>query len=344
MSRRNNRISRKICAANGFLLLFSFVSGARISAQTTSDEANHPESARGLVADNYQIGSGDVLMIAVTDAPEFSGKFRVNQAGFLEMSSLPTPVRAEGKTPMELSKDLVKNLESAKLYREPTVNVFVDEYHSQTVSVVGAVAKPGLYSLHRRTSVIEIISEAGLLPTAGNRVTIIAPAPAAGTGNSNKTESQGAPKTLELSRLMRGLDGAANVELHDGEVISVASGEIVYVVGAVTKPGGFVMQDRIAGVSALQAIALAEGTTSIASTKHGLIIRRNGEGAIRENIPIDLSRIMSGKEGDVQLEANDILFVPVSGSKQTLRVMGQVAMMAVNGVAFYGIGYRVGAL
>jgi len=118
----------------------------------------------------------------------------------------------------------------------------------------------------------------------------------------------------------------------------------VYVVGAVTKPGGFVQQDRIAGVTALQALALAEGMTSVAAGHSALIIRRNSDGTARENIPIDLGKIMAGKQGDVPLAPNDILFVPVSGSKQTLHVMGQVGMAAVNGVAFYGLGYRVAAL
>jgi hypothetical protein len=61
-------------------------------------------------------------------------------------------------------------------------------------------------------------------------------------------------------------------------------------------------------------------------------------------LSIDLSKIMSGKDKDVSLAANDILFVPVSGSKQTLRAMGQVAMTAVNGAVFYGVGYRASGL
>lgn len=310
-----------------------------LQAQTNSDEPV-PSKPPAIAVDDYQIGPEDVLVISVTDAPEFSGKFRVNQSGFLVMSSLPDPVKAEGKTPMQLSKDLRRALIDAKLYRDPTVNVYVDEYHSRTVAVVGAVAKPGLYPLQRRTTVIEVISEAGLLPTAGNRVTVIP----ASTNISNSSDPKPGPQTFELGNLMRGQDPTMNVEVHDGEVVSVASAEVVYVVGAVIKPGGFVLQDRSAGITALQAIALAEGMTSVASGGHGLIIRRNADGSARENVPIDLSKIMSGKQKDVQLDANDILFVPVSGSKQTLRTMGQVAMTAVNGAAFYGIGYRAAGL
>ena len=323
-----------LCIAACSLVFSVSACGQAIPPQT--DKAS---DIPGTASDDYLIGPGDVLMIAVTDAPEFTGKFRVDQSGYLTMSSLPEPMKAEGKTPMQLSKDLVQALEDAKLYREPTVNVFVEEYHGRTVSVVGAVAKPANYPLQRRTTVIEVISEAGLLPNAGNKVTIIPNA----SGDRQNPGSKSNPQTFDLAKLMRGEDPSSNVELHDGDVVSVATAEVVYVVGAVTKPGGFVMQDRSAGISALQAIALAEGTTSVAS-HHGLIIRRNADGTAREHIPVDLSKIMSGKAEDMQLAANDILFVPVSGSKQTLKVMGQVGMTAVNGVTFYGLGYRVGAL
>jgi polysaccharide export outer membrane protein len=311
-----------------------------VEAQQGNGEASTSSPTPTAVADDYRVGPEDVLAISVTDAPEFSGRFRVNQSGYLVMTSLPNPVKAEGLTPTEISIELRKALEDARLYRDPTVNVFVEEYHSRTVTIVGAVTKPGLYPLHKRTTVIQAISEAGLMPTTGNRVTLISanPGSSPGPNASEKTQS------FELGKLMSGKDPSVNVEVHDGDVINVATADIVYVVGAVTKPGGFVQQDRGAGVTALQAIALAEGMTSVAAAHSGMIIRRNADGSAGENIPIDLAKIMAGKQGDTPLQSNDILFVPLSGTKQTLHVMGQVGMAAVNGVAFYGLGYRVAAL
>ena len=311
-----------------------------LRAQQNNGEASPSTPAPTAVADDYRVGPEDVLAISVTDAPEFSGRFRVNQSGYLVMTSLPNPLKADGLTPMELSTELRKALEDAKLYQDPTVNVFVEEYHSRSVTIVGAVTKPGIYPLHKRSTVIQAISEAGLMPTTGNRVTLIS----ANAGSSAEPKASETAQTFELGKLMSGKDPSVNVEVHDGDVINVATADIVYVVGAVTKPGGFVQQDRGAGVTALQAIALAEGMTSVAAAHSGLIIRRNADESARENIPIDLAKIMSGKQGDVPLQPNDILFVPLSGTKQTLHVMGQVGMAAVNGVAFYGLGYRVAAL
>jgi polysaccharide export outer membrane protein len=327
-------------AAGLALALLAGMPPAQLRAQQDRGQASPSTPTPAAVADDYRIGPEDVLAISVTDAPEFSGRFRVNQSGYLVMTSLPNPLKAEGMTPTELSTELRRALEDAKLYRDPTVNVFVEEYHSRSVTIVGAVTKPGIYPLHKRTTVIQAISEAGLMPTTGNRVTLIS----ANAGSSSESNASGTTQTFELGKLMSGKDSSVNVEVHDGDVINVATADVVYVVGAVTKPGGFVQQDRSAGVTALQAIALAEGMTSIAAAHNGMIIRRNADGSARENIPIDLAKIMSGKQGDTPLQPNDILFVPLSGTKQTLHVMGQVGMAAVNGVAFYGLGYRVAAL
>lgn len=326
-----------------FILLSCVVTlfATHTPAQNADAGPLHPQNMSGETPTDYLIGPGDVLAISVTDAPEFSGKYRVNHSGFLEMPSLPSPVQAQGKTPTQLAKDLRQALEEARLYRNPTVNIFVDEYHSQNVTVVGAVSKPSIYSLQKRTTVLEVISQAGgLLPTAGNKITVV-PGGAAEPGKAAQNPSA---KTIELSKLVKGEDSTLNVEVHDGDVVSVSTAEVVYVVGSVNKPGGYVLPDQSAGISVLQALALSQGTTRLAATRHGLILRRGADGALRQNIPVDLQNIMAGKTGDVPLEANDILFVPVSGTKQTLHTMGEVGMSLVNGVAFYGVGYRVGTL
>lgn len=329
---------RRCFARHAYLLFASLIVavglGAAQTNQTQLSKGPDSSTSRG---DDYVIGPGDVLSITVTDAPEFSGKFRVDQSGYLTMSSLPEPMAAAGLTPLQLSRNLVAALEEARLYRDPTVNVFVEEYHSRTVSVVGAVAKPGVYPLQRRTSVVEVVSEAGLLPTAGNRVTIL-PVP----GESKHPDAIADSQTFDLGKLMSGSDPKANVEVHEGEIIRVSNAEVVYVVGAVIKPGGFAVQDQSAGVTALQAVALAQGMTTVASTHRAVIVRRNFDGSAHRQMPVDLGKIMSGKADDVQLLANDILYIPTSGTKLTLRTMGEVAMMAANGVAFYGLGYRVG--
>jgi len=317
------------------LLTIGLLTASHVSAQTNQPDQPHITPTNSAVGMDYEIGPGDVLSITVSDAPEFTGKFRVGQSGKLEITALAQPLEAQGRTALQLSRDLREALVDAKLYRNPTVNVYVDEFHSRNVTILGAVAKPSIYSLQRPTTLVELISLAGgLMPNAGPELTITS------AGNRGATST----RTISLTKLMRGEDSSLNVVLQDGDSVSIATAAVVYVVGAVTKPGGFVLPDQSSGMTALQALAMAEGLTPIAAQSRGLIIRRSSDGSARENIPLDLATLMSGKGADVKLQANDILFVPVSGSRQTLRVMGQIAMSAVNGMAIYGVGYRVGGL
>jgi len=90
-------------------------------------------------------------------------------------------------------------------------------------------------------------------------------------------------------------------------------------------------------------VALAEGMKPVAS-HHGLILRQSTSNRARMEIPVDIGQMMTGKAADVVLAPNDILYVPTSGTKQTLQVMGQIAMAAANGAAIYGIGYRAAGI
>jgi polysaccharide export outer membrane protein len=302
-----------------------------------NDEPVASKTAASVNTD-YTIGAGDVLTITLSDAPEFGGKFRVADSGVISVPGVATPIQAEGKSPIELAGSIREALIEAKQLRDPQVSVFVDEFHGRTVSVLGGVAKPAVYPLQKRTTVLEAISLAGgVLPSAGNTVTIVrGPASAEATNTT-----VGSVQTFQMSNLASGKDLSANVEVRNGDVISVSAAQVVYVVGAVTKPGGFTIQDSATGVSVVQAVALAEGFTSTAS-RHGVIVRQSTSDHARIEIPVDIGQMMAGKTTDAVLAPNDILYVPTSGARRTAKALGDVAMAAVNGVAIYGIGYRVG--
>jgi polysaccharide export outer membrane protein len=132
------------------------------------------------------------------------------------------------------------------------------------------------------------------------------------------------------------------MEVRNGDVVSVSAAQVVYVVGAVVKPGGFTLTNPAEGISAGQAVALAQGFTSTAASSRALIVRQSSSEHGRREISVDVDKILKGQEADVILAPNDILYVPNSGRKQTLKVMGEVAMATVNGIAIYGVGYKIG--
>jgi polysaccharide export outer membrane protein len=315
----------------GGMLLFAPAAAPQSASESTG------KSSGAAVPEDYKIGSGDVLAVSVVDAPEFGGKFRVTDTGVIEMPGVPEPLRAEDRTPAELAHVIREALVEAKQLRDPLVSVYVDEYHGRTITVLGAVAKPSVYPVAKRTNVLEALSLAGgALPSSGNTVTIVRGSASAETTNT----AVGSVQILRMSDLMSGKDASGPPEVKNGDVISVSNAQLVYVLGAVIKPGGYQMADPSSGLSVVQAVALAEGLKSVAS-HHALIVRQSTSEQARVEIPVDVGLMESGKTTDVPLAPNDILYIPASGAKKTLKVLGDVAMAAVNGAAIYGVGYRV---
>jgi polysaccharide biosynthesis/export protein len=331
-------MSRVFGLYRSILLAFLVAIGVASSALPLGAQ-NVAAGAATAGIEDYKIGPADVLTVTVTDAPEFGGKFRVSDTGVIQMIGLSEPLLAEGLTTFELSQSIRKELIDAKQLRNPKVNVFIDEYHGRTIVVLGSVSKPSVYSLTKRTTVLEALSFAGgALPNSGNTVTVVRGAASAeATG-----KPVGSVQIIDVARLSRGEDVSANIEVRNGDVINVSPAQVIYVVGEVTKPGGYVLSNPTEGISVVQAIALAEGFKSLAATHQGLIIRQSTSEQARREIPVDIEAFMKGKESDVVLAPNDILYIPVSGRKQTLKVMGDIAMATINGIAIYGIGYKIG--
>ncbi|MGO9589667.1 MAG: polysaccharide biosynthesis/export family protein [Candidatus Acidiferrales bacterium] len=326
----------------GLLLTFGGVARGQESGQASAPAAGAvPAAASPTVSDEYKIGPGDIISVVVVDTPELGGKFRISDTGSLQLPELSEPIHADGQSPQELAHTVRMALMDAKQARDPKVSIFVEQFHGRTVTILGAVMKPSVYALERRTTVLEALSMAGgLLPNAGNIITVIR-----GRASAESTNTPvGSVEILDMSKLTKGQDLAANVEIRNGDTVTVSSAAIVYVVGAVMKPGGYAMLDSSDGMSVVQAVALAQGFTSVAATHRGIIVRQSSSDIDRQEIPVDIAQLMTGKATDVPLAPNDIVFIPESGTKKTLKVMGDIAMAAVNGIAVYGVGYRVGQI
>jgi polysaccharide export outer membrane protein len=314
-------------------------------ASASSREVGPPASlVAPPVAEDYTVGPGDVLDITIEDMPEASGKFRVSGLGEVVLPGLSAPVKAAGLTAPELSRRIGQALRQAELLRHPVVNVFVEEYRSRTVTVLGAVQKPSVYPLERATTVLEAISLAGgLLPTAGRHLTLVRRAPrgAAPAALKTSTETPARVFDLDLGKLLSGEDPALNLEVQAGDVLTVSTAPLIYVVGAVQKPGGFVLADPYASITVLQGLALAGGLTPVAAAGRSVIVRHAANGSNRREIPVDVQKLMAGKVDDQPLEPDDILFVPESGARRGARRLAEAAVQAATGVIIYGVGYGI---
>jgi len=130
-----------------------------------------------------------------------------------------------------------------------------------------------------------------------------------------------------------------NITLQAGDVVTVPHAGIVYVLGAVTKPGGFVLTNDREQLSTLKILALAGGYTNTAKTDHAVIIRKDAQGKQQE-VALDLKKIQNRKAEDLQLQPSDILYVPNSGTKQALIRSLEFGIALGSAVALYRVAYH----
>ena len=272
------------------------------------------------VAYALRISSGDLLDVAVFDTPELSDKVRVDEHGTIALP-VAGDLPVSGLTADEAARAIEKKLLDADILRHPHVSVTVLEYATQGVTVAGEVKNPGVYPLLGAHGVIDLISAAGgTTPNAGKGVTV------------THRDDPAHPAVVTLDSKPGGI-GAVNAEVRPGDTIMVSHAGIVYVVGDVGKPGGFLIEnnDRL---TVLQAVALAQGTNRTASLNHARLIRKTGE--TREELPIPLNKILANNAPDQLLADGDILFVPTSGPKNAMRDVESI-LPAVTGAAIYRV-------
>jgi polysaccharide biosynthesis/export protein len=314
--------------------------------QTSTDINQHLQHANETLAgttiesqaSESRIGPDDLLNITIFEAPEMNSTVRVSASGEISLPLLGA-VHAAGLTPRELESVLQGVLRRTYM-KDPHVGVFVQELQSHPISIVGAVKMPGVFQIRGTKTVIEILSMAqGLADDAGDTVLILHGAEYTEPGSSNGSqltalEKNGEIEEINLKKLLDSADSALNVPIRPGDIVKVPRAGIVYVVGEVQKPGGFVLQNN-ENISVLQALALAEGPTHTSAISRTRIIRTDPATGKRTEIPMNVGQIFSGKAPDTFLQPKDIVFVPNSAAKSIVYRGSEAALQTAAGVAIY---------
>jgi polysaccharide biosynthesis/export protein len=273
-----------------------------------------------------RLGDDDLIGITVYDAPELTRTVRVDSTGEIRLPMLGQPINAKGLYPSELEKSIASALIEEHLLVDPVVTVTVAEYRSRPISVVGAVRNPVTFQATGTVTLLDAISQAGgLTDNAGPEILV------------SQKASDGDVKDATLVHripthgLIGAVDPSLNLNLQGGEIVRVPEAGKFYVLGNVHKPGAFSMTDGSQS-TVLKALALAEGQDHY--TGHIAYIYRPGAGSGgRQEIPIELKRILDRKAADVPIFPNDILYIPeATGRKATLTALDRLS----------GIGATVG--
>jgi len=265
----------------------------------------------------YKLGPEDLITVTVLDSPEFSRPVRVSGSGAIRLPLMQKPIAAAGKTSAELEKGIAAALVEEGLLRDPAVSVTLREFHSKPVTISGAVRSPVVFQATRPLTLVEAIARAGgLTDTAGQEILISTP------------EAEGSPsRVLRVSvKTLQDLsDPRANVMLQGGEQVRVPAAGKVYIIGGVLRPGPVLISED-QPLTVLHALAQAGGTAPTASSR-ATLLRGEAGAAQKQEIALDLKKVMKQKQPDMILQSNDVLYIPDSQSKR-LTQMGVAGAMS----------------
>lgn len=269
--------------------------------------------------DRYRIGAGDVLDIRIYNRPQLSREaVRVEGSGMIRMPLIETEIQASCLTEGELAKEI--STRYAKYYKNLQVDVFIKEYHSRQVAIIGAVNDQSRFELQRRIRLLEILTYAkGPSPRAGQTINIVHSTAASPCKKDDDTDASAAFTSYKLSDVLQG-DPKSNPYLEAGDIVTLPEADQVYVVGNVFMPLTIALKEPI---TLTRAIAMAGGLKQDTSKDKIRVLRQEPGTTTRKEIIVDLSAIEKKRSEDLALLPNDIIDVPTSAGKSFLRSLVQ---------------------
>jgi len=286
----------------------------RVGAGATAlnDTSNLPQE---------RIGRDDLIGISVYDSPELTRTVRVAADGTIRLPMLRQRIMAAGLYPADLENVIADALSKEQILVDPIVTVSVVEYRSRPISVVGSVKQPLTFQATGIVTLLDAISRAGGLSEDAGPEILVSRAQTTPDGRTLSLVQR-----IPVAKLIRDADPEFNLRLEGGEDIRVPEAGRIFVVGNVKKPGAYLITDG-AESSVLKALALSEGLQPYAG-RVAYIYRREGGTGGKNEIPIELKKVMDRKAQDVPLVANDILYIPdQSGRRATFNTVEKALLI-----------------
>src|SRR5580658_4226864 len=259
---------------------------------------------------SQQLGIDDLVAVSVYDAPELTRTVRVDSDGAIHLPLLHNGVKAAGLLSRDLETAVADELITEQILVNPVVKVTVVEYHSRPVAVMGAVKLPVTFQAVGVVTLLDALAKAGgLNDLAGTEILV--------------TRDGSPVQRVPVKRLINDADSSVNFVLHGGEEVRVPEAGKIFVVGNVKKPGAFLVRDGSEN-SVLKLVALAEGLAPF-HFKTAYVYRPDAAGT-RQEIAVDLDKILDRKKPDVALQVDDLLYIPDNkGKRLTANIIDKLA-------------------
>jgi polysaccharide export outer membrane protein len=266
----------------------------------------------------YRLGEGDHVTVQVWNRPELSGKHVVGPDGQVTIP-LVGPMKIAAMTREEAAGGIKGKL--GRYYTQPIVNLGVDQYQGNRVTVLGRVLTPGILQFDTPPVLLDVLARAGSLPVLDKQATL-----------TRCAIFRGREKIIwvDLKSLLNRGDLAYNIRLKPNDLVYVpdSSDTMVYVMGSVVRPGAYRLTPDM---SFLDALAQAGGPNDDADGT-AISVYRPGRGAV-QTFPFE-SLLTADRRVNFALEEGDIVYVP----KRGLAEVGYVMRQLLPGLSFMTLG------
>ncbi len=294
------------------------------------------------IPEAYLLGPDDQILVRVFDVEEFGDQLplKIDPKGQVNLPLLGI-VRAGGLTAEDFESELVRRLRG--FVKDPHVKVRIAEFRAAPVSVLGSVNTAGVQQVRGRKTLYEVLSQAGGLKSdAGDVITITRPKASGILPLANaRTDESGHYQIGEVNArdLLSARSPLANIAILPNDVISVPRAELVYVMGQVTRSGGFVL-DQGGPVTLVQALSMAGGPLEMANLSKARLLRVQPGTNVRQEISVDIQSVLHGKGEDIRLRPEDVLYIPHNAAKAIAMRALEAATMVGTQVTVWRAGTR----
>lgn len=280
----------------------------------------------------YRVGAGDLLEIRVVGEDRLNQTVRLGPSGEINVPFVGS-IAMSGLTQFEMEEKLRSELR--RVLQNPQVTVFIREYRSKPVFVLGAVRNPGQYQITQRLNLVDAIAMAGGLDLVKAGEEVVVQRPPSESDPTVKPES----RKVNLKDLLEQGKLDLNLPLEGGDIIQVPERipQVFYVIGEVQRPGVFQMSPK-QQIYLTQAIAQAGGPMKTAKTKKGVLVRFDENGG-RQEVAVNFAEILQGRRADMLISPNDVVFIPGSTFKNIGYGLLGVIPSTVSGGIIYGTVY-----
>lgn len=298
-------------------------SGGQSTGATPNATVAAPAPAISPAASSdYVVTAEDLLDLYVMDVPELSRTYRVSAEGLLTLPLLPEPIHASGQSLDQLSHLIAAKFREAGMLNDAHVTVSLIETRLHTVLVSGKVRNPQAYPVFGPSRLLDLIVRAGgLTDDAGDEAVVTrgetgirAEAQESARTGALDPSAHGATFTVNIRQMIQTGADKSDILVYPGDRVVVQRAEMVYILGAVVRPGGYVLSPSSDQMTVLKALAIAGDVTNVAKKSHITILRRTSDDleAKRDEIPVNYKGMVKGEVADVRLKPDDILFIPES--------------------------------